>query len=77
MYKVSFTQIWTEAGYIASKLQGKELLLKKGDRALLYVRPLKVDMSAESSHVIPCPLTFPIDQALRMRFALLCRIHGI
>ncbi len=59
--EVSFVQIWTEAGDIASRLRGKELHLKRGDRALLYVWPIKVDMSAESSHVIPCPLMFSID----------------
>ncbi len=75
--EVSFVQIWTEAGDIASTLRGKALGLKKGGRVLLYVGPFKVDMSAKISHVIPCPLTFSIHQVLRLRFALLCRIHGI
>ncbi len=75
--EASFVQIWTEAGDIACKLRGKELGLKKGDRVLLYVGPFKMDTSAERSHVIPCPLTFPTDQVLRIRFALRRRIHGI
>ncbi len=62
--EVSYVQIWMEAGDIARILLGKELRLKRGDRALLYVWPFKVDMSAESSHAIPCPLTFSIDQVL-------------
>ncbi len=77
MYEVSFVEIWTEAGNIASKLRGKKLCLKKGDFVLLYVEPLEVDTSVESSHVIPCPLIFPIGQVLRLRFALLCCIPGI
>ncbi len=78
IYKVSYNQIWAEAGNIASKLWGKELNLKKGDCALLYVsRPLKVDMPAKSSHVTLCPLTFPLDQVLRKRFALLLCTHGM
>ncbi len=77
MDEVSYVELWTGAGDIASRLRGKELGLKKGDRVLLYVRPFKMDTSAERSHVIPCPLTFPIDQVLRFRFALHRRIHGI
>ncbi len=62
--EVSYVQIWMEAGDIARILLGKELRLKRGDRALLYVWPFKVDMSADCSHAIPCPLTFSIDQVL-------------
>ncbi len=64
MDEVSYVQIWTEAGDIARRLLGKELRLKRGDRVLLYVWPFKVDMSAESSHAIPCPFAFSIDQVL-------------
>ncbi len=77
IYEVSFVEIWTEGGGIASKLRGKKPHLKKGDCAVLYVGPLKVDTSTESSHVIPCPLMFPIGQVLQLRFALLCCIPGI
>ncbi len=77
MDEVSYVELWTEAGDIASRLQGKDLGLKKGDRILLYVGPLKVDTSTERSHVIPCRLTLLIDQMLRFRFALHHRIHGI
>ncbi len=77
MDEVSYVELWTEAGDIASRLRGKELGLKKGDCVLLYVGPFKMGTSAEMSHVIPCPLTFPTDQVLRIRFALRRRIHGI